>query len=145
MAFNVIANLTDQARQRIAQMLKTGKSFQVTHFSVSDGGHNLGDPLVALAPDPSDVVPPTNGFDFGPTAITSAIMASAFCPQYTCTLESGDANGPLSSLQLHATIVYSPISGDPDVSQKFLFAIGNFPLKVKTMSDTFQFNVLVQL
>ncbi len=145
MAFNVIASVTDQARQRIADMLKTGKSFQVDQFSVSDGGHSLGDPTVALAPNPTAITCPTSTFSFGPIAVNAATLVSAFCPQFTCVLDTGQANAGLSSLCLHATIVYSPITDDPDVGESFLFAIANFPLKVKTSSDVFSFNALIQL
>ena len=145
MAFNIIATVTDQGRQRLAEMLKTGKAFQVSKFTVSDGGHSVGDPTVALAPNPASITCPLNTFSFGPVSINAATLVSAFCPQFTCILNTGDANAPLSSLCLIATIVYSPIVDDPDVGEDFLFAIGNYPLKVKTASDTFSYSVLVQL
>lgn len=145
MAFSVIATVTDQSRQRIAEMLNNGKSFSVTKFTVSDGGHSIGDPTIALAPNPAANECPSNGFSYGPQAINAATLISAFCPQYTCTLTTGQANGSLSSICLIGTIVYSPITNDPDVGEDFLFAVGNFPLKVKTSSDVFQFNVLIQL
>jgi len=145
MAFNIIATVTDQGRQRIAEQLKTGKSFQVSKFSVSDGGHSVGDPTVALAPDPAAISCVFNTFQYGPVAINAATLVSAFCPQFTCILGTGEANAPLSSICLIATIVYSPIVDDPDVGEDFLFAVGNYPLKVKTASDTFQYAVLIQL
>lgn len=145
MAFNVIATVTDQGRQRIAEQLKTGKAFQVSKFTVSDGGHSLGDPTVAIAPNPAAITCPFNTFSYGPQAINASTLVSAFCPQFTCILSTGQANAPLSSICLIATIVYSPIIDDPDVGEDFLFAIGNYPLKVKTSSDTFQYNVLIQL
>ena len=145
MAFNVITTITDQGRQRIADLLATGKSFKITKFSVSDGGHSISDPTVALAPNPAAIVCPESTFSFGPVTINAVSLVSAFCPQFTCILGTGDANAPLSSICLLGTIESSPIIDDPDVGEDFLFSIGNFPLKVKTSSDVFTFNCLVQL
>jgi hypothetical protein len=145
MAFNIIATVTDQGRQRIAEQLKTGKAFAISKFTVSDGGHSVGDPTVALAPNPAAITCPLNTYSYGPIAINAATLVSAFCPQFTCVLTTGEANAPLSSLCLIATIVYSPVLDDPDIGEDFLFAIGNYPLKVKTGSDTFTYNCLIQL
>lgn len=145
MAFNIISTVTDQSRQRIAEGMRTGKAFKVTKFTVSDGGHSLGDPTVALAPNPAAITCFQNTFSYGPQAINADSLVSAFCPQFTCVLLNGQANGPISSLCLIATIVFSPVVDDPDVGQDFLFAIGNFPLKVKTPSDVFTFNSLIQM
>jgi hypothetical protein len=145
MSFNVITVVSDQARQRISEMFRNGKSFQITSFSVSDGGHSLGDPTVALAPNPAAVTLPQNTFSYGPQAINSSSMVSAFCDQFTCILTNGQANGPISSIGLYATIISSPVLDDPDVGQPFLFSVGNFPLRVKTVSDQFSFSCLLQL
>ena len=115
MAFSVVAQITDQGRQRIAEMLRSGKSFAVTKFTVSDGGHSVGDPTVALAPNPAAITCPQNTYSYGPVAINSVTMVSAFCPQFTCILGTGEANAPLSSLCLIGTILSSPIADDPDV------------------------------
>lgn len=145
MAFTVIATVTDQARNRIADSLLTGKSFRLNAFSVSDGGHSPGDPTVALAPDPTAVLCPTSTTSYGPVAINASTLVSAFCPQLTCVLNLGDANGPVSSLCVFAEFIYSETPNDPDIGQSFLFAVANFPLKVKTSFDVWSFNVLVQL
>lgn len=145
MAFSVVTTVTDQGRMRIAEQLKTGKSFQITRFKVSDGGHSPGDPSIALAPNPNAITCPYRTFQYGPQEINAASLVSAFCPQFVCILEPGQASGPLSSVCLIATTVYSPVVGDPDVGEDFLFSIGNFPLKGKTVLDRFVFNCLIQL
>jgi len=145
MSFSVIATVTDQAKQRIAQMLRDGKSFQVSHFRVSDGGHVPAQPTESIAPDPAATDCPTAGFTFGPVSISSTSLISPFCPQFVAQLLSGDANHGLSSICLIATIVYSPVTDDPDVGNTFLFAVANHPLKSKTAADTFTYLVQIQL
>ncbi len=145
MAFTVIATVTDAGRNRIADSLRTGKSFVINRFSVSDGGHSPSDPTVAIAPDPTAVLCPSGTTSYGPVAINASTLVSAFCPQFTCVLNLGDANGPISSLCLFAEFVYSETPGDPDIGQSFLFAVANFPLKTKTPADVFSFNALIQV
>jgi hypothetical protein len=141
MAFSVIAAVTDVGRQRIAQMLISGKSFVVNQFSVGDGGHDTLDPETALTPDTSLVTCPS--VIFGPESVDSAALVTAYCPQFTCILEESEAISALSNICLIGEIIYP--TTDPDYGTTFLFAIGNFPLKVKTGSDVFEFRVKVQL
>jgi len=141
MAFSVIAAITDVGRQRLAQMLISGKSFVVNQFSVGSGGHDPLDPETALTPDTSATNCPS--VVFGPETIDSSSLATSYCPQFTCILEESEAISALSNICLLGEIIYP--TTDPDYGTTFLFAIGNFPLKVKTGSDTFEFRVKVQL
>lgn len=142
MSFSIIASITDLGRQRLASSLITGKSFQIDQFSVGAGGHDLSDPATALTPDPTatscpDVV-------FGPEPIDAATLISQYCPEFTCRLGPTEAIAPLSNICLLGTIIFSPLPGDPDVGTSFLFAIGNFPLRVKTDVEQLEFRVTVQ-
>jgi len=49
----------------------------------------------------------------------------------------------VSSLALYAEIVYSPIPGDPEVGETFLFAVHNRPMIVFTGTDSAEFNINV--
>jgi len=143
MAFEAIAITSNVGKQRLAQLLSTGKAFQITSFVVGDGGHDPGDPTTALTPDPSDVT--CSGALFGPEVIDSSSVAAPFCPQFECILEVGEATGNVSSICLVATIVFNGTDPVDEIGNTFLFAIAHFPLKVKTALDQFDFTITVQL
>ena len=142
MAFSVIATVTDLGRQQLASAIITGKSFVVDQFSVGSGGHDLLDPSQALTPDPSLTACPD--LVFGPEPVDGAVLASQFCPEITARLAPSEAIAPLSNVCLLATFVFSPIIGDPDIGTSFLFAIGNFPLRVKTDTEELEFRITIQ-
>jgi hypothetical protein len=142
MAFSVIASITDLGRQRLATSIMTGKSFQIDQFSVGQGGHDTSDPATALTPDPAATACPS--VVFGPEPIDSASLVSQFCPEFICRLDPDEAISPLSNICLLGTVIFSPIVGDPDVGTSFLFAVGNFPLRVKTDVESIEFRVAVQ-
>ena len=143
---SVIAALTDDGRRRIADMTVSGRGFQITEFVVGRGGHDLGDPTVALTPNSSVTVLPLQ--TFGPKPVVSpslgqtGILVTPFCPQFTGLLDFNEANGELSNIGLIGTINFP--AGDPLVGTKFLFAVGNRPLVVKTDADQLQINVTLQ-
>jgi len=138
-SFSVIATITDVGRQRLASGLITGKSFQIDQFSVGSGGHDPLDPSTPLTPDPAAVACPS--VVFGPEPIDAATLISQFCPEFTCRLNPSEAIASLSNICLIGTVIYSPLPGDPDVGTTFLFAIGNFPLRVKTDVESVEFRV----
>jgi len=142
MAFSVIATVTDVGRQKLASALITGKSFQIDQFSVGSGGHDPLDPSTALTPDPAVTTCPS--VVFGPEPVDAATLVSQFCPEFTCRLTPSEAVSSLSNICLIGTIIYSPLAGDPDVGTTFLFAVGNFPLRVKTDTESLEFRVTVQ-
>ena len=142
MAFSVVATVTDLGRQKLASSLITGKSFQIDQFSVGGGGHDPLDPSTALTPDPTVTACPDSVF--GPEPVDAATLISQFCPEFTARLAANEAIAPLSNICLIGTIIYSPLAGDPDVGTTFLFAIGNFPLRVKTDIESLEFRVTVQ-
>jgi len=142
MAFSVIAGITDLGRQRLATGIMTGKSFQIDQFSVGSGGHDPTDPSTALTPDPAVTSCPS--VVFGPEPVDAATLISQFCPEFTCRLAPAEAIAPLSNICLLGTIIFSPLVGDPDVGTSFLFAVGNFPLRVKTDTESIEFRVTVQ-
>lgn len=151
MAISVIAALTDLGRNRIADMIVNGRGFQVVEFVVGGGGHDPSDPTVALSPNPAVIALPDQ--TFGPKVLASASLVTPFCPQYTALLDYTEANGNLSNFGLIARINYSPIPADNIsvedggtglVGSKFLFAIGNAPLKVKTDADQIQIQITLQ-
>ena len=142
MAFAVIATITNVGRQRMAQALATGKSFAVDKFSLGQGGHDALDPSIALTPDPTAVTCPSTVF--GPKAVTSSSLVSPFCPEFVCDLSESEAVSPLSNICMIGTIVYSPVPGDPELGTEFLFAQGNFPLRVKLDTELLTFTVTIQ-
>ena len=142
MAQAIIATISDTARTKFAEMLQIGRAFTITDFVTGEGGHDPGDPAIALTPNPTATTLSLQSF--GPKAITSKTLISPFCVEYLAELANLDAVGPLSNLGLIATITFSPIGGDPLVGTTFLFAISNFPLTVKTDAETRSIQVQVQ-
>lgn len=143
MALTVIASLTDVGRNRLAQQLISGKSFLVNQFSVNSAGHDPSSPTIALTPDTTATVCP-GGAPLFTDDIASSTLLNAFCPQFECVIPLGAGIGSISNLCLFGHVVYSPIPNDPDIGSSFLFAIGNFPLKVKTAADTLTMVVSIQ-
>lgn len=154
-SIEAVALVTSQGKARIAEMLATGKSFIVDTFVVGSNGHDLVDPTLAVTPDPSrtgcycgtlgSVVESIS--EVGGCSLVEAIDGVSFtnfaCPVFTATIPVGVATGAVSSVCLLGTVVY-PVD-DPEVGLKFLFAIANFPLKIKTPSDRFQYEIFVQI
>jgi len=142
MAQAIIATLTDIARTKFADMLATGRSFTITQFVTGDGGHDPGDPRVALTPDPSVTALPSQ--TFGPKNITSKTLVSPYCVEFICELADIEAVGPLSNIGLIGLVNYSPIPADPLVGTTFLYSVGNMPLQIKTDAEEKVFQILVQ-
>ena len=142
MAQAIVATITDGGRSRHAEQLEVGRAFTITDFVTGEGGHDPSDPAVALTPDPTDDTLPLQSF--GPKVLTSKTLISPYCVEYIAELELLEAVGPLSNLGLIATFTFSPIGGDPLVGTSFLYAIANFPLAIKTDSETRSFAIQVQ-
>lgn len=141
MAQAIIATITDTARSKFADMLNIGRAFTITEFVTGEGGHDTGDPAIALTPDPTATTLPLQSF--GPKTIASKTLISPFCVEYLCGLDALEAVGPLSNIGLQARFTYSPISGDTLIGTPFLFAIANFPLVVKTDAETRSISIQV--
>lgn len=138
------AVITNTGRERHAQMLVTGKSFKITHFTVGTQGHDPGDPMIATNPDPSAVE--VAGAVFGPEPYDSASYLTPTCPAWECVLEFGEAVGAgISSLGLIATIVANGSDPVDEVGLQFLYALAHFPRKPKTNNDRFDFEAGVQI
>ena len=146
-AISVIAAITDVARQRMADQMISGRGFQVVSFVVGSGGHDPGDPTVAVSPDPSVQLLPLQ--TFGPKAVVqnglyTGVLTTPYCPQFSGTLDYTEGNGALSNVGLIAEITSSTILNDPLIGTQFLYAIGNRPLVTKTDSDQMQINITLQ-
>ena len=139
MAFSIIAATTDLARQRIAQMLISGKSFQVNEFSIGDAGHDPMDPTVALTPDVTLVNCPSTLF--GPEPIDSATLITPYCIEFVCVVGASEYAGPVSNICLLGQIVYPPT--DIEYGSYFLYAIGNFPLQTKVIGKDMTLTVTI--
>lgn len=141
MAITILAAITDRGRAAFADLTVNGTSFVVNQFEVGNGGHDVGNPIVALTPDTSLAEVP--GLTFGPEPIDeSGLPGDLFTPEFLCIVQQNEAVGELSNIGLRATIVDSP--ADPSLEgTTFLFAIGNFPLRVKVDTEVVEFSVSV--
>jgi len=141
MAITVLAAITDRGRAAFADLTVNGTSFVVNQFEVGSGGHDVGNPIVALTPDTSLSELPS--LTFGPEPIDEAsLIEDLFTPEFLCVLEQNEAVGELSNIGLLATFIDVP--ADPSLEgTTFLFAIGNFPLRVKVDTEVVEFTVSV--
>lgn len=136
---DLLALLTNQGKARIADLISTGKAFKLTDFRLGDGGYDLSDNTLPITPDPAstDVYGTPGGVLTKPISMVS--LASPTCPVFQCIALAGEGTGPVGSLGLLGTIVYSPIPGDPELGLKFLFALATFPIRVKIPLEVYTF------
>jgi hypothetical protein len=147
MAITVLAAITDQGRAAFAAMTVNGTSFIVTTFECGNGGHDPGNPIVALTPDTSLGELPQ--ITFGPEPIDEASLPDdLYTPEFDCFLQQNEAVGELSNIGLLGYYPGETDDGSPNdvagkVGEYFLFAIGNFPLRVKVDTEVVEFTVSV--
>jgi len=141
MAISLDAELTNIARQRIVNAGVTGRNHIIEAFVLGEGGHDPGNPSLALTPDRSVVQLPLQ--TFGPKLLTSSSHPTPFTAIYICDLLGSEAVGPLSNIGLIARITFSPILNDPLLNTTFLYAIANMPLQHKLSGETDGFVVTV--
>jgi hypothetical protein len=143
MAITVLAAITDQGRAAFAAMTVNGTSFVVTTFEVGNGGHDPGNPIVALTPDTSLGELPQ--ITFGPEPIDEASLPDdLFTPEFDCYLQQNEAVGELSNIGLLGEYPVTDANTAAGLSGTyFLFAIGNFPLRVKVDTEVVEFTVSV--
>ncbi len=141
MSITVLAAITDQGRAAFADLTVNGTSFVVNQFEIGNGGHDSGNPIVALTPDTSLGELPS--ITFGPEPIDeSSLPDDLFTPEFDCFLQQNEAVGELSNIGLLATYVSAPANPGL-VGTTFLFAIGNFPLRVKVDTEIVEFRVSI--
>jgi hypothetical protein len=143
MAITVLAAITDQGRAAFAAMTVNGTSFIVTTFECGNGGHDPGNPIVALTPDTSLGELPQ--ITFGPEPIDEASLPDdLFTPEFDCYLQANEAVGELSNIGLLGEYPVTDENTAAGLSGTFfLFAIGNFPLRVKVDTEVVEFTVSV--
>jgi len=143
MAITISAAITDRGRAAFADQTVKGTSFIVNQFEVGNGGHDVGNPIVALTPDTSLADLP--GVTFGPEPIDeSGLPNDLFTPEFLCALQQNEAVGELSNIGLIATYTDSAENvADGVAGTQFLFAIGNFPLRVKVDTEVVEFLVSI--
>jgi len=113
---DIVVSLTKKGREMEAQSLLYGYGFRIDFFVVGSGGHDPGNPTLALPLD-TDVVDLPGQF-FGPEPIDEKVLVTSTCPRWTCILQPGEAVGQISNFGLTATVVYVPASSlllNPDV------------------------------
>ncbi len=137
MAFETLAVISVQARQRRADELITGVGcVKIIGFSVGSFGFDNLDPTVALAPDPTaltlgnQVFPSSDPFTGGIEPYDSVENINPYTPVFVCTLQEPEAVGNLGELGIWATV-----TNGPDVGINYLHAIIHFPRFPKTATD----------
>jgi len=111
-----VVSLTKKGREMEAQQLKYGYGFTVNYFELGSGGHDPGNPTLAL-PLNTDVTELPQQF-FGPEPIDLVTLVTTTCLEFTCVVQPGQAVGGISNLGLVATMLYNGVSVrvTPDVS-----------------------------
>jgi len=103
---DIIVSLTKRGRELEAQQLLYGYGFRIDFFQVGSGGHDPGNPTLALPLD-EDVLELPGAF-FGPEPIDTGILITSTCPRWTCIIQPGEGVGAMSNFGLVATVVYVP-------------------------------------
>ena len=138
-------SLTRRGREIEAQQLVYGYGYQVAYFELGAGGHDPGNPTLAL-PLNTDVTE-LPGMFFGPKPIDTIEMINPTCSRFTCVAQPGEAVGGISNLGLIGVIVYVPPGSPPNaplVGDTFLAALVNFPLRYKVSSSRETFTVTIK-
>jgi len=138
-------SLTRKGRELEAQQLLYGYGFQIKYFELGAGGHDPGNPTLALPLD-TDVTSLPASF-FGPEPVDEASLLNATCTVFTCIAQPGEAGGGISNLGLIAEVVYIPAGAPPSapaVGDTFLYALTNFPLRFKVASSRETFTIKIQ-
>ena len=136
----------------MAQLIASGKSFQVDRFVVGDQGHDPIDLTIALIPDPAkagcycspESLTVASGCSYE-GLITNISFNSTTCPIFNIVLAKGQATGVVTSICLVGTVVYSPIPNDPELGTRFSFAVANFPYNIKIPGARYEYNLSIQL
>jgi len=140
-----VVSLTRKGREMEAQQLLYGYGFRMDYFVLGSGGHDLGNPTLAL---PLDIdVPGLPGQFFGPEPIDVQELVTPTCPRFTCIVQAGEAVGGISNLGLYASILSVPAGSPPTapfVGSTFLYAITNFPLRYKVSASMETFTVSIK-
>jgi len=103
---DIVVSLTKYGRELEAQKLIYGYGFRIDYFALGSGGHDPGNPDLALPLD-TDVTELPGQF-FGPEPIDEKTLITATCPQFLCVAQPGEAVGGISNLGLIATVTYVP-------------------------------------
>jgi hypothetical protein len=103
---DIIVSLTKKGREREAQALLYGYGYRVDFFVIGSGGHDPGNPTLALPLDENVTELP--GLFFGPEPIDRSELISSTCPRWLCILQPGEAVGQISNIGLIATVVFIP-------------------------------------
>jgi hypothetical protein len=140
-----VVSLTTRGRQVEAQQLLYGYGFRIDYFVLGAGGHDPGNPGIALPLD-TDVSSLPGQF-FGPEPVDARDLVTATCPRFTCVAQPGEAVGGISNIGLVATILSVPPESPPDspsVGSTFLYAICNMPLRYKVSASRETFNISIK-
>jgi len=140
-----VVSLTKKGRELEAQQLLYGYGFRIDYFVLGAGGHDPGNPTIALPLD-TDVVELPGQF-FGPEPIDIKELVTPTCPRFTCIVQPGEAVGGISNLGLVASIQSVP-SGSPvdapTVGSTFLYALCAFPLRYKVSASRETFTISIK-
>jgi len=101
-----VVSLTKKGRELEAQQLLYGYGFRIDYFVLGAGGHDTGNPMVAL-PLNTDVLELPGQF-FGPEPVDDKSLVTPTCPRFICIAQPGEAVGGISNLGLIATMTYNP-------------------------------------
>lgn len=140
-----VVSLTKKGREMEAQQLLYGYGFSVDFFVLGAGGHDTGNPQLAL-PLNTDVLDLPAQF-FGPEPIDVRELITPTCPRFTCVVQAGEGVGGVSNMGLVATVLSVPAGSPPNaptVGSTFLYAITNFPLRYKLSATMETFTVSIK-
>lgn len=147
---DILAELTDLARNYLARAMIGDVVIQVKGFALGRGGFNPSDVVQPLPLNLADVeltdkvFPSAVAFEYEPFISTEEPTATARV--YNCRVGSspfpGNADYALGEAGLYAEVLKS-ISNPGEVGTVFLYALSHFPILCKTRRETLLRRVVV--
>lgn len=137
--FEINTAVTNIGKQYTARSIVNDVAFHITNYSIGTAGSDAsGYPLVpdltlTTCPD-SSIMPETSTF-------TSISYSSTFCVEFNIHLDTTEGNGTSSNLCLIGQITES--SNPIEIGTYFLYAIGNYGDKTKTVTDVWDITAIV--
>lgn len=137
--FEIYASVTYTGRQYMARSIVGDVAFQITNYSMGTAGSDASG--FPLAPDLTLTTCPDSSIMPATSTFTSVGYSAAYCVEFNVLLDTTEGNGTSSNICLIGTITSS--SNPVEVGQQFLYAVGNYGDKTKTVADIWDITVIV--
>ena len=138
-SFEIYTSVTYIGRQYMARAAVADVKFDVANYGIGTAGSDAsGNPL---PPDLSLTVIPDSSIVAATSTFASRAYSAAYCLEFGINVPQPLGNGTSSNLGLIGTVLES--SNPAEVGQQFLYALGNYGDKTKTIADIWDITAIV--